>query len=197
MPNTFPLTVYTTGEVAKKQQSSTFQYYFRGDVILNSQNLNNRTSNLTFNWVMYCKSSGGAKWNTSNTNYQPWGYIDASVNAGATQSLVVGAKIPSYTTSTSEKVLATYTGDFQHDADGNLSISVVFGWNTGSGSTAQYRPASFTLTGDTEGIYRIAGRLDLKLSSGWVSGTPYIKTSNGWKMGTQAFIKTSNGWKAS
>ena len=154
--------VFDSGEFNKKQQSSTFQYYYRMTVDLNSQDLVNRTSNLTFKLVMYCKSSGTTKWTGVANAYAPYGYIDTWTGS-AWQSLVQGQYINSYTTSTTELVIATYTGDFQHDANGDLQIQFKYGWNTGSGSTAQYRPASWSYEDNTTGIPSITAVMKIKL----------------------------------
>lgn len=189
--------VGTTGEVAKKQQNSTFQYYYRGDVYLNSQDPIAKTSNLTFKWVMYCKSSGTSKWSGGTSSNSPYGSITGNANSQGGVRLATGDTITSYTTSTNELVLATYTGDFQHDDQGNLSIRASFGWNAGSGSAAQNRPATFNSVINTSGIPQIINSMKIKTAAGWKGDATYIKTSGGWKEAIGIYIKTSSGWQNS
>lgn len=189
--------VGTTGEVAKKQQNSTFQYYYRGDVYLNSQDPIAKTSNITINWVMYCKSSGTSKWSGVATSNAPYGSITGNANSQGGVRLATGNPITSYTTTTNELMLATYTGDFAHDANGNLSIRVSFGWNTGSGTTANYRPATFNSVITTSGIPQIINSMKIMTAAGWKGDATYIMTSEGWKEAIGIYIKTPDGWQHS
>ncbi len=195
MPNIYPITVADTGECAHKQQDSTFQYYFRGTVVLNSQDPVAKTSNLTFTWQMYCKSSGTTKWSGVSASNRPYGYITANANAQGGVRLVTGSGLASYTTSTTPITLATYTGDFQHDDQGNLSIRTSFGWKAGGGSVVSKRPADFNEVVESSGIYPLANSLKIKTADGWVGDTTFIKTADGWQQAIAVYIKTADGWQ--
>lgn len=194
MPVTYPITVYDSGEFNKKQQSSTFQYYYQCTAVVNSQDSSAKTSNITLTMVMYCKSSGSTKWTGVANAYAPYGYINVW-NGTAYDRLVTGDYISRYVTSTTPLVIAEYTGDFQHDSDGTLTLDLQFGWNTGSGSTANYRPASFTQDGTTEGIPTLAAMIRFKVNGSWVEGQPFVKVNGAWKEASDVFIKINGAWK--
>ena len=76
-------------------------YTFRVEVLLNSQNEDNLTSNITINW--YIKGNSG--W-----YYSGWSGINSTYNSMKKAGV--------------EYKMLSWTGDVQHDSNGNLNFAV-------------------------------------------------------------------------
>ena len=96
-------------------------YTFRVEVLLNSQNEDNLTSNITINW--YIKGNNGwyySGWNGINT------YIRLK-NISLGETSFVNKVNSTYNTlkkAGTEYKMLSWTGDVKHDSNGNLNFAV-------------------------------------------------------------------------
>ena len=96
-------------------------YTFRVEVLLNSQNEDNLTSNITINW--YIKGNSGwyySGWNGINT------YIRLK-NISLGETSFVNKVNSTYNTlkkAGTEYKMLSWTGDVKHDSNGNLNFAV-------------------------------------------------------------------------
>lgn len=96
-------------------------YTFRVEVLLNSQNEDNLTSNITINW--YIKGNNGwyySGWNGINT------YIRLkNISLGETSFVnKVNSTYNSMKGAGTEYKMLSWTGNVQHDSNGNLNFAV-------------------------------------------------------------------------
>ena len=96
-------------------------YTFRVEVLLNSQNEDNLTSNITINW--YIKGNSG--W-----YYSGWSGINTYIrlkNISLGETSFVNKANSTYNTlkkSGTEYKMLSWTGDVKHDSNGNLNFAV-------------------------------------------------------------------------
>ena len=96
-------------------------YTFRVEVLLNSQNEDNLTSNITINW--YIKGNSG--W-----YYSGWSGINTYIrlkNISLGETSFVNKANSTYNTlkkSGTEYKMLSWTGNVQHDSNGNLNFAV-------------------------------------------------------------------------
>lgn len=96
-------------------------YTFRVEVLLNSQNEDNLTSNITINW--YIKGNSG--W-----YYSGWSGINTYIrlkNLSLGETSFVNKANSTYNTlkkAGTEYKMLSWTGDVQHDSNGNLNFAV-------------------------------------------------------------------------
>ena len=124
----------------KGKNGTTGDYKFGCYLILNSQDTQNNTSNVTAKIEMWCNNNGPndshpAMWNSSNSSNQPYGTLSGALAK-------TGNKIAKYYKNTVHKTVVTYTADITHDDDGTKTISETFKWVAGG---LNYYPASQTL----------------------------------------------------
>lgn len=115
--------------------TSSKAYKFKLEVIENSTDTSANTSNVTMNFYGACYSSS-------------WGFSQFSTPRATTSydGTQKSSSTVSSITSTSYKLLTTWTGNIEHSSDGTKSISVsgAFAANT---SSYNYLPANATITG--------------------------------------------------
>lgn len=110
-------------------------YTFYLEVLLNSQNIENNTSNITINH--YAKGNNGWGYNGFSSPYS-----QISVNNTVKKTTTV-ASIP---TSGAKTLIGTWTGDITHNSDGTMSITVTARYNPDT-SSYYYVPKDNTLSG--------------------------------------------------
>lgn len=173
--------------------------YFRIQVLLNSQNKSNKTSNITINcytWYLWNSSGIKKKWSSDSSPTQTL-YLGNEIKhiknseyklpVGQSSSVNYGCACnPAI-----EQLINTWTGDVQHDSEGNYysSVKVSFAKNTNwpsSGESSQpyrFTPINFT-----------CDRYNFELPS-IASSSPSIKVNGEWKDGDECFVKVNGEWK--
>lgn len=126
-------TLYT-GNVTVNTVGGGNGYKFEAEVIENSTNIANNTSNITCN--LYCTGLNGYYYQGYSN---PYAYINIDGERKQTTS------VPN--TSTSKQLICTWTGNITHSDDGTKSIRVTFNYTNG-GDTASYMPNNAKITAD-------------------------------------------------
>ena len=141
---------------------------------LNSQNLENNTSNVTYTATI--KSRNGFSGSGAALQY--------TINGIGGSSGVTSVPV------NTEVTLGTKTENIEHNSNGDSSPTVTATCNStwsGLGNAS------------TSGLYSlpqiIRGILRTKLSGVWKSGVVYIKVSGVWKRATGVYTKVSGVWK--
>jgi len=133
--------LFSEESIAKSCGGKSNAYKFKLEVIENSTSIANNTSNVTIN---HYGAGYSSSW-TFKQFYSP----KSTVNIDGSEK---GSGTVSEITSTSYKLLSSWTGDITHNSDGNKSISFsgVFDPHTSSYS---YLPAANTISGSANLSY--------------------------------------------
>lgn len=133
--------IFSQESIAKSCGGKSNAYKFKLEVIENSTNIANNTSNVTINHY-------GAGYNSSWT-FKQFTSPRSTVNIDGSDK--ASGQVTEIT-STSYKLLSTWTGNITHNSDGNkaISFSGTFAPNTSSYS---YLPASNTISGSANLSY--------------------------------------------
>lgn len=175
-------------------------YNVKLKVKLNSQSVENNTSNITiyfdlssipsdsgYMWSGYPSNTAGSyklrwkegSWHDSNTFYMPTSFKSTN---GLGNFVDVGS----------------WTVDVPHAADGTLDLDGVGIIYTEGTNSVYYDPDSFTRD-TTNLIFPTILRsphVKVKTGDGWKEGKVFVKTSNTtWKEAKEIYVKTNNGWK--
>lgn len=120
----------------KGKNGSTGNYIYNASVVLNSQSIDNNTSNITVKLTLKAESNSGTTlWSASADSNKPRGVLSGDISK-------TGDLIATYKKSTTPLVLVEWTGNIQHLDDGTKSISIGFNWVAGG---LAYYPDTFTI----------------------------------------------------
>lgn len=176
---------YETGWL-KGKNGTTGNYKYTCTINLNSQSVENNTSNITVTMTLVGESnSGTTMWSADATKNQPYGTLTGSVSA-------TGSRISVWKKTTTPTTIVTWTGNIQHDDDGTKTISVAFNWVAGG---LNFYPATQTFTTANVALTTIARASTLTFSTVTIGNTtgslPYTITSRAnfyhkleWALGT-------------
>lgn len=189
------VTVDTTARAYSRGGYSGQVYNFRLSLTLNSQNIQNNTSNITIKLgLAYDGTTKKERWNY-NANYGPWDSLMYSFDntnwVTVKNRTVQNIYVPTGGGINSFKDMDSWTGDIAHNTDGTRTISVRMHWypRTNQASTYNWDPRETELT-----ISNIElnpnPRVQVSNGSSWVAGTPYVSDGSSWVAGV---IKVSNG----
>lgn len=168
--------------------SNAYQFYL--EVILNSQSVEDNTSNITINH----KANGRNGW-----GYNGFSTPTSAISVSGTQK--VSSTVRSIPTSGSVVTLSTWTGNVTHNSDGTLSITVSATYNPNT-SSYSYVPRTNTISG-TVTLTTIPRASDVSVSnysitntSGSLSATITSKANFyhkwRWKIGSGSFSSWTN-----
>lgn len=167
-------------------------YQFRVTVLLNSQDINAGTSNVTCNF--YIKGLNG--WYYSGHDNKTYIYLKTSENTTYTQVKYTNYRYMGG--SGVEYLMLSYTGDVAHNNDGSLDIEFKCTYAGSSGTNYLPRPQN-----RETGWLTLPNLLPLikikdptENTNNWYAGTGYIKiSSTEWKKMKQIFVKYDGTWR--
>ncbi len=133
--------LYTGSAIVTPVTGSTNAYKFEAEVIENSTNISNNTSNVTCN--LYATGLNGYSY---GSHWTPIAYINIDGNRKVTQQISsIGA---------TKQLLCSWTGDIEHSADGTKAIRVTFNYSN-EGDTSSYMPSNAKITASSVALTTI------------------------------------------
>ncbi len=162
-------------------------YQFRLEVVVDTQSTENNTSKVIVN--TYANATK-ASYSSSSGKY---GYVDfwSPTSAITVNGSLKKTETVSHIDSLSERVISTWSGDFTHNADGNLSITVSTAYNPNT-TSYNYLPKSNTISA-TVSLPKILRNHHVYAYDGssWKEGTLYGFDGTTWRKGN---ISTGGVW---
>jgi len=164
-------------------------YKYKIETILNSQDVDSNTSNITINFYCMGVKTYFTQWDDGDATWLTTSSYGASIDNSATirSQKSVPAKNTWY-------LFGTYNNSFAHKNDGTLTITTSINYGFASQT---YLPANTTITASNVVVDTIARNpiMYTNVSGSWKRGNFYTNVNGTWKKITNIYVNVNGSWK--